>query len=84
MMNNQKEGDYLVTMNGTTISGKTITQENTIPLKPYTAPVIIESIRYKVTYEYNETKSIVIHDKYITKLVAHKIFQNFTAFVSGY
>jgi len=84
IMNNQPEGDYIVTMNGTTKSGKNISQENVIHLTPYVAPVIQESIRFSVIYEYNESKSIAIYEKYLTEIVAPKIPQNGKVIITGH
>lgn len=84
IMNNQPEGDYVVTMNGITKSGKNISHENVIHLKPYVAPIIQESIRFSVIYEYNESKSIAIYDKYLTEIVAPKIPQNGRVIITGH
>jgi len=80
IMGNQPEGDYKVVMTGTTKSGKVINQESTMRLTPYVAPVVQESIRFSVIYEFNESKAINIYDKYLTEVVAPKIPKNGTSY----
>ena len=84
IMGNQPEGDYKVIMTGTTKSGKIISQESTMRLTPYVAPVVQESIRFSVIYEFNESKSIAIYDKYLTEIVTPKIPQNATVIITGH
>ena len=84
IMGNQPEGDYKVIMTGTTKSGKTISQESTLHLMPYVAPIVQESIRFSVIYEFNESKSIAIYDKYLTDIVAPKIPKNATVVITGH
>lgn len=84
IMGNQPEGDYQVIMTGTTKSGKIISQESTMHLTPYVAPIVQESIRFSVIYEFNESKSIAIYDKYLTEIVAPKIPQNATVIITGH
>jgi outer membrane protein OmpA-like peptidoglycan-associated protein len=84
IMGNQPEGDYKVTMSGTTKSGKEITQESILHLAPYVAPEVQESIRFSVIYEFNESKSIAIYDKYLTEIVTPKIPLNATVIITGH
>jgi outer membrane protein OmpA-like peptidoglycan-associated protein len=78
------EGDYKVTLIGTTVAGKIVTKETTVHVVPYIAPVIQESIRFSVLYEFNESKSIRIYEKYLTDIVAPKIPNNSTVIITGY
>ncbi|MFN7044796.1 MAG: OmpA family protein [Flavobacterium sp.] len=84
IMGNQPEGDYKVIMTGTTKSGKIISEESTLHLTPYVAPIVQESIRFSVIYEFNESKSIAIYDKYLTDIVAPKIPKNATVVITGH
>ena len=84
IMGNQPEGNYKTIMTGTTKSGKVINQESTMFLTPYVAPVVQESIRFSVIYEFNESKAISIYDKYLTEIVAPKIPQNGTVIITGH
>ena len=84
IMGDQPEGDYKVIMTGTTKSGKIISEESTLHLTPYVAPIVQESIRFSVIYEFNESKSIAIYDKYLTDVVAPKIPKNATVVITGH
>ncbi len=84
IMGNQPEGDYKVTLNGTTKLGKSVTKESTIHLTPYVAPQIQESQRFSVIYEYNESKSITIYEKYLTEIITPKIPMNATVIITGH
>jgi outer membrane protein OmpA-like peptidoglycan-associated protein len=84
IMGNQPEGNYKTIMTGTTKTGKVINQESTMLLTPYVAPVVQESIRFSVIYEFNESKAINIYDKYLTEIVAPKIPQNGTVIITGH
>lgn len=82
--NNPEKSDYKVKMTGTTNSGKTIYQESTITLIPLVIPLIQESIRFSIIYEFNESKSIAIYETYLTKIVTPKIPKNSTVTITGH
>ena len=81
---NQPAGQYNVTLNGTKQDGTIVTKQNTIYLSPYVAPQIQESLRFSILYEYNESKSIAIYDKYLTEIVTPKIPNNATVIITGH
>jgi len=83
-MGDQPEGTYTVTMSGTTKSGKNITQNSVMHLAPFVAPEVQESIRFSVIYEFNESKSIAIYEKYLTEIVTPKIPLKATVKITGY
>jgi outer membrane protein OmpA-like peptidoglycan-associated protein len=80
----QPEGDYKVSLIGTTDSGKMVTKETTVHIVPFVAPVIQESIRFSVLYEFNESKSISIYEKYLSDIVTPKIPAFSTVIITGY
>jgi|UPI0004897DEC outer membrane protein OmpA-like peptidoglycan-associated protein len=84
LMLGQPEGNYLVTMIGTSKSGKNISNESTIYLSPFVAPEIQESIRFSVIYEFNESTSIAIYEKYLSEVVAPKIKSNTSVSITGH
>ena len=45
---------------------------------------IIESIRFSVIYEFNESKSNAIYEKYLTEIVVEKIPMHATVIIKGY
>lgn len=84
IMLNQLQGNYSVTMVGTSKSGKNIINKSEMYLVPFVAPEIQESIRFSVIYEFNESKSITMYEKYLTEIVAPKIQSNTTVNITGY
>jgi outer membrane protein OmpA-like peptidoglycan-associated protein len=84
ILGNQPEGDYKVTLSGTAANGKTITKETTVHIVPYVAPIVQESIRFSVLYEFNESKSAAIYEKYLTDIVTPKIQNGDTIIITGH
>jgi outer membrane protein OmpA-like peptidoglycan-associated protein len=84
ILGNQSEGNYKVIMTGTTKTGKIISQESKLNLTPYVTPIVQESIRFSIIYEFNESKSIAIYDKYLTEIVTPKIPKNSTVIITGH
>ena len=84
ILQNQKQGNFSVKMTGTTLTNKTITKDATVYILPYVAPKVQESIRFSVIYEFNESKSIAIYEKYLTEIVTPKIPIGGTVVIKGY
>jgi outer membrane protein OmpA-like peptidoglycan-associated protein len=84
IMLNQGEGNFSVTMKGTTKSGKQIIKESSMYLSPFVAPEVLESVRFSVIYEFNESKSIAIYEKYLTEIVSPKIASNSKVTITGH
>jgi outer membrane protein OmpA-like peptidoglycan-associated protein len=84
IMGNQPAGDFNITMNGTTKTGNNVTKETVIYLSPTVAPEVQESLRFSVLYEYDESKSISIYEKYLTEIVTPKIPVNGMVIITGY
>jgi outer membrane protein OmpA-like peptidoglycan-associated protein len=84
ILGNQSEGNYKVIMTGTTKTGKIISQESKLNLTPYVAPIVQESIRFSIIYEFNESKSIAIYNKYLSEIVTPKIPKNSTVIITGH
>jgi outer membrane protein OmpA-like peptidoglycan-associated protein len=84
ILQNQKQGNFNVKMTGTTLTGNTVTKDATVYILPYVAPKVQESIRFSVIYEFNESKSIAIYEKYLTEIVTPKIPIGGTVIIKGY
>jgi outer membrane protein OmpA-like peptidoglycan-associated protein len=84
IMLDQGEGNFLGTMKGTTKSGKNISKESSMYLSPFVAPEVQESIRFSVIYEFNESKSIAIYEKYLSEIVSPKIASKATVIITGH
>jgi outer membrane protein OmpA-like peptidoglycan-associated protein len=61
-----------------------VTTESSIYLTPYVAPEIQESLRFSVIYEFDNSKSTSIYEKYLTEIVTPKIPQNALVIITGH
>ena len=84
ILKNQQQGDFIVTMTGQTKSGKTVTKQSNLSILPISEPVIVESLRFTVIYEFNSSKTVAIYEKYLTEIVAAKIPVGGTVFIQGH
>ncbi len=84
ILKNQQQGNFNVVMVGQTKSGKTVRKDATVIILPYVTPQIKESIRFSVIYEFNESKSIAIYEKYLTEIVTPKIPIGGTVIIQGH
>ena len=84
IMLNQPEGNFKLTMIGTSKSGKNIKKESEMYLSPFVSPEIQESIQFSVIYEFNESKSVEIYEKYLSEIVAPKIQPNTIVTITGH
>jgi outer membrane protein OmpA-like peptidoglycan-associated protein len=84
ILGKKTEGNYKFDMIGTTKSGKTVQKETRKQLVLWTPPTDEQGMRYSVIYEFNDSKSIKIYEKYLAEVVAPKIPQNATVIVHGH
>lgn len=84
VLGGQPEGDYKVLLTGTAKSGNTITKETTVHVVPYVAPIVQESIRFSVLYEFNDSNTAAIYEKYLTDIVTPKIANGDTVIITGH
>lgn len=84
ILKNQQEGTFVVVLTGLTNNGKIEKKETTTRIMPIVTSEIKESIRFSVIYEFNESKSISIYEKYLTEIVANKIPVGATVIIKGY
>ena len=84
LMGNNPEGDYLVTMIGTSRNGKVIRKEATVHMVQWTPPVDEETTRFNIIYEFNQSKAIMIYDKYLSEIVTPKIPKGGTVIIQGH
>jgi len=84
ILGSKPEGDYKVTMIGLTKNGKTIRKEAPIHLTLWTPPTDEEGMRLSVIFEFNDSKSIMIYEKYLTEIVTPKIPINGTVIIHGH
>ena len=84
ILGDRPEGNYKVTMTGKTKNGRIITKETTAHMVLWTPARNEEGMRFSVIYEFNESKSITIYEKYLTEIVTPKIPLNGTVIIHGY
>lgn len=84
VLDGQPEGDYKVSLTGTAKSGNTIVKETTVHVVPYIAPIVQESIRFSVLYEFNDSNTAAIYEKYLTEIVTPKIINGDTVIITGH
>jgi outer membrane protein OmpA-like peptidoglycan-associated protein len=78
------EGKYTFTMVGTTKDGITEKKEATANLVLWTPPQNEEGIRFSVIFEFNESKTNTIYQKYLSEVVTPKIPIGATVIIHGH
>ena len=84
ILGTRAEGDYKVTLIGQTKSGKVVTKETTAHVVLWEPAKIDEGLRYSVIFEFNESKTISIYEKYLKEVVTPKIPVNGTVIIHGH
>jgi outer membrane protein OmpA-like peptidoglycan-associated protein len=84
VLKDQQQGTFVAVLTGTTKNGEVVKKETTMRIFPLEKAEIIESIRFSVIYEFNESKSIAIYEKYLSEIVVEKIPMNATVLIKGY
>ena len=84
ILGNRPEGDYKVTMVGNTKNGTTIRKETSVHMVLWSPPKDEEGMRYSVIYEFDESKSSALYEKYLTDVVTPKIPKDGTIIIHGY
>ena len=84
ILGTRPEGDYTVTMIGTTKSGRTVRKETPVHMVLWTPPTNEEGMRFSIIYEFNNAKAISIYEKYLTEIVTPKIPRGATIIIHGH
>lgn len=84
ILGSKSEGNYKITMIGTTLGGQTIKTDTTIHLVKWVAPKIEEVMRFSILYEFDDNKAIKMYEKYLTDIVVPKIPIGGTVFITGF
>lgn len=77
-------GDYKVKMTGQTKTGKIIKKETSVHMVLWTPPESEEMMRFSIIYEFNDSRSIAIYDKYLTEIVIPKIPKGAKLIIHGH
>jgi outer membrane protein OmpA-like peptidoglycan-associated protein len=84
ILNKRLKADYTVTMVGQTKTNKVVKREVPVQMALWTPPTGEEGRRFSVIYEFNDSKSIRIYEKYLTEIVAPLIPHNAKVNIHGY
>jgi outer membrane protein OmpA-like peptidoglycan-associated protein len=84
ILGTRPQGDYKVTMVGKAKNGNVVRKETSTHMVLWTPPQNEEGLRYRILYEFNDSKAIEMYDKYLTEVVAPKIPKGATVLIHGY
>jgi outer membrane protein OmpA-like peptidoglycan-associated protein len=84
ILGERPEGDFLVTMVGETKSGKVVKKNAYVHLTLWTPTANEQGMRFSIIYEFNDSKAILIYEKYLTDVVTPKIPKGATVLIHGY
>lgn len=73
ILGDRNVGDYKAKMIGKTKNGKTIEKEAPVHILFWALPKIEEVMRFSIIYEFDDSSSIAIYEKYLTEIVTPKI-----------
>jgi len=85
ILGNSIYGKYKVAMIGILNSGQTLAKDTIVYLSKWTPPATDnEAMRFKVIYEFNNSKSINIYKQYLTKVIIPNIPHDATVVIHGH
>ena len=84
ILGTRPEGKFSVVMIGVGKNGNEIRKETTEHMTLWTQSEREEGMRYSILYEFNDSKAIMIYDKYLTEIVTPKIPVNGKVIIHGY
>lgn len=84
ILGSRPEGDYKITMVGTTKAGETVRKETSVHLVLWTPPKDEQGMRYSVLFDFNKSKTTEVYEKYLTDIVAPKIPIGGKVIIHGY
>jgi outer membrane protein OmpA-like peptidoglycan-associated protein len=84
ILGTQPSGDFKVTMVGIGKDGKVMRKDTTVRMVLWKPAQNEEGMRYSVLYEFDDSKSISIYEKYLTDIVTPKIPMGGTVIIHGH
>lgn len=84
ILGTREEGDYKVTLVGTRPDGTFVREESDVHVVQWKPSTTEDSMRFSVIYEFNDSISIAIYEKYLSEIVAPKIPKNGRVVINGY
>lgn len=83
-LGNKHEGSFKITMTGKTHNGNTIIKDTTIHIGLLEQDFSNVGMRFSVIFEFNDSHSIAIYEKYLTEIVTPRIPENGTLVIHGH
>ena len=84
ILGDQPQGDYKITMKGTSKDGTSIQKYATSHIVLWTPTKDESGMRFSVLYEFNDAKAINIYEKYLTDVLTPKIPVGSKVYIHGY
>ena len=84
ILGTRSQAIFSVTMIGQTKSGRTVKKEAYVHMVLWAPPKDEQGMRFSVIYEFNESKSIAVYEKYLTEVVTPKIPKGATVILHGH
>lgn len=84
ILGTRPSGDYQVTMLGKTLDNRMVKKETQVHMVLWTPPASEVGMRYSVIYEFNNSESIAMYEKYLTEIVIPKIPTKGKVIIHGY
>lgn len=84
ILGTRPEADFTAILTGKTKSGNTIKKETPLHLVLWTPSKDEEGMRFSVLFEFNESKTIALYEKYLTDIVIPKIPIGGTVIIHGH
>jgi outer membrane protein OmpA-like peptidoglycan-associated protein len=84
ILGTRPQGDYKVKMIGKAKSGKSVEKNASVHMVLWTPSENEQGMRYSVIYEFNESNTIPMYEKYLADVVTPKIPKNAKVVIQGY
>jgi outer membrane protein OmpA-like peptidoglycan-associated protein len=84
ILGTRPQGDYKVTMVGQTKNGNTVRKEASVHMVLWSQSLLAEGLRFSVIFEFDDSRSILIYEKFLTDIVTPKIPIDGKVIIHGY
>jgi outer membrane protein OmpA-like peptidoglycan-associated protein len=83
ILRNNTEGNYTISMLGTTKAGNPVRKEEVLTFVKNEEPAQ-EGLRYSILFDFDQSKTIASYEKFLTDIVAPLITENSTVIIRGH
>lgn len=78
------QGEYKVTMVGQTKNGNTVRKEASVHMALWTQSLLLDGLRFSVIFEFDDSRSINIYQKFLADFVTPKIPEGARVIIHGH